>query len=204
MTLSDGGIVALPLRPTGLAVGVVYEDWDGDGCRAADEPLFAAPITLTLGGNSETTLMAGQFFFWEAPAGTHPVVGFGDGIAPGSVTVGPTSGGSLALAAVGSGTVRGAVWHDANNDGIRQPWETPLAGVLVMLNGETVMTDENGRFLFINIAPGSYGVTAVLPDGLSANIGPVTVTAGRGAAVNPIQPVPTNNTNPTPAIMACN
>jgi hypothetical protein len=61
-------VVSLPLQPTGLAVGVVYEDWDGDGRRAADEPLFTAPITLgTLGNDIETTLMAGQFFFWDAP-----------------------------------------------------------------------------------------------------------------------------------------
>jgi hypothetical protein len=45
------------------------------------------------------------------------------------------------------------------------------------------MTDENDRFLFINVAPGSYGLTAELPDGLTAVIGPVVVTEGRGAAV---------------------
>jgi protocatechuate 3,4-dioxygenase beta subunit len=53
----------------------------------------------------------------------------------------------------------------------------------VTLDGETAVTDANGRFLFINIAPGSYGVTAVLPDGLTAHIGPVVVTEGRGTAV---------------------
>jgi len=45
------------------------------------------------------------------------------------------------------------------------------------------MTDENGRFAFYAIEPGTYTLTAVLLDGLAADIGPVVVTETRGAVV---------------------
>jgi len=41
----------------------------------------------------------------------------------------------------------------------------------------------NSRFVFYTVEPGTYGVTAVLPDGLTAEVGPVVVTETRGAAV---------------------
>jgi hypothetical protein len=91
--------------------------------------------------------------------------------------------GGLALTAVDEGVVRGTLWHDANGDGRRQPWELPLAGVAVTLNGQRVVTDEHGRFVFYAVEPGTYGLTADLPDGLAADIGPVVVTETRGAVV---------------------
>jgi len=42
------------------------------------------------------------------------------------------------------------------------------------------VTDENGRFAFYAVEPGSYSLTADLPDGLVADIGPVMVTETRG------------------------
>jgi hypothetical protein len=183
VTLADGGVISLPLQPSGLVVRVVYEDWDGDGRRAQDEPLVTAPITVTLGSVAESLITAGQFTFWDTAPGSYSVMELGDGVAEGSVTIDPTSGSSLALPAVSSGEVRGVIWHDANRDGIRQPWDMPLAGVTVSLNGEVALTDENGRFRFIGVAPGSYTLMADLPEGLSTSIGSVDVTDGRGAVV---------------------
>jgi hypothetical protein len=184
VTLVDGGVISLPLQPTGLVVGVVYEDWDGDGWRAWDEPLMTTPITVTLGSVAESLLTAGQFTFWDPAPGSYSVTGLGDGVAEGSVTVGSTSGSSLALPAVSSGVVRGVIWHDANRDGVRQPWETPLSGVAVILEGVRIeITDENGRFRFIDVAPGSYNLSVELPVGLSASPGTVVVGEGRGVAV---------------------
>lgn len=45
------------------------------------------------------------------------------------------------------------------------------------------MTDADGRYSFNGIAPGTYGVTAVLPNGLTAQIGPAVVSNERGAVV---------------------
>lgn len=47
----------------------------------------------------------------------------------------------------------------------------------------TVVTDADGRYNFNGVAAGTYGVTAVLPNGLTAQIGPAVVSNGRGAVV---------------------
>lgn len=89
----------------------------------------------------------------------------------------------MALAVAVPNTVRGTAWLDSNSDSIRQPWETPLAGVVVMVAGQTAVTDAAGRYSFTGVAAGTYGVTAVLPNGLTAQIGPAVVSNGRGAVV---------------------
>jgi hypothetical protein len=58
-----------------------------------------------------------------------------------------------------------------------------LAGVVVTVAGQTAVTDAEGRFSVYGVAPGMYGVTAVLPAGLTAEIGSVAVSEGRGAVV---------------------
>ena len=49
--------------------------------------------------------------------------------------------------------------------------------------GQMGVTDGNGRFAFYGVVAGTYGVTAVLPGGLTAQIDNVVVGAGRGTAV---------------------
>jgi protocatechuate 3,4-dioxygenase beta subunit len=53
----------------------------------------------------------------------------------------------------------------------------------VTVAGQTAVTDAEGRFSFYGIAPGTYPVVAQLPNGLTAQIGPVIVSEGRGAVV---------------------
>lgn len=69
----------------------------------------------------------------------------------------------------------------ANQRGIW--WETPLAGIQVTLAGATELTGADGRFVFRDIAPGTYTLSAALPAGLTATLGPVTVNSQRGAVV---------------------
>lgn len=93
----------------------------------------------------------------------------------------PATNGAVGLPAVPAGVVRGTAWLDSNGDCIRQPWESPLAGVPVTAAGQTAVTDADGRFCFYGIAPRTPGVTAVLPDGLTAQVGPAVVSEGRRA-----------------------
>lgn len=59
-----------------------------------------------------------------------------------------------------SGNIRGVVFYDENNDGIRQPLEKTAANITVGLDkgGLPQVTDRNGEFEFLRIKPDSYRV----------------------------------------------
>jgi hypothetical protein len=63
-----------------------------------------------------------------------------------------------------TGSIGDFVWNDYNNNGLQDQGEPGVAGVLVTLNdatGQTIssaVTDANGFYLFVNVAPGSYKV----------------------------------------------
>ena len=81
----------------------------------------------------------------------------------------------------------GYVYVDANNNGVFDSGEAPIAGVVLTLldssgnsTGKTATTDATGYYYFDNLAPGTYGVSETQPagylDGLDA-AGPVGGTA---------------------------
>ncbi len=90
----------------------------------------------------------------------------------------------MALTQISERTVRGHLWLNQDADGIRHPWNTPLAGIEVTLDGiETVISDSRGYFEFIDIEPGTYSVTTNLPAALQISLGPVVVEDNRGAVI---------------------
>ncbi len=67
-------------------------------------------------------------------------------------------------------TLSGYVYVDANNDGIRDIGEAPIAGVTLNLldangqpTGATAITDADGFYSFVGLAAGTYGVSEVQP-----------------------------------------
>jgi hypothetical protein len=180
VTLASGGRLSLGLQTTGQVSGAAYEDWDGDGRRLPDEPLLVHPLTMTLGAET-TVLYAGRFLFWDVAPGSY-VVGAQYG-AVSQAAVSPQSGGGVSLDAVPAGVVRGTVWHDADGDATRQPWEVPLSGVEVRLGGRTAVTDQQGRFKLRNVPAGTHTVTANLPDDLEATVPAFSTDEQRGATV---------------------
>lgn len=181
ITLNNGGAFSLALRPVGQLSGAVYEDWDGDGQRGADEPLVTMPISVTVAGVGSQRTALGAFQFWDVAAGNVTITPWWPAVNP--ATANPATNGAVELPAVPAGTVRGTAWLDTNGDGIRQPWETPLAGISVTVAGQTAVTDAAGRFSFYGVAAGTYPVVVRLPNGLTAQIGPAVVSDGRGAVV---------------------
>lgn len=67
------------------------------------------------------------------------------------------------------------VWYDSNINGIQDPGESPAVGIKVVLikNGTEIMstnTDNQGLYLFNNLAPGDYGVSFTRPFGYSFTV----------------------------------
>ncbi len=182
-------------RPPVEISGMVFDDLNSNGVRDANEPAISGAIVTLRDAtdnpiDSVVTGADGTWRFAGLAAGTYSVsetqpVGFADGQdAPG--TNGATlSGNDVFTAALAPGTsstsnnfgeirpgsIEGQVWADANNDGIRDASEPPLAGVILDLldaNGAvvaTVTTSPDGKYRFENLQPGVYTVAERQPSG---------------------------------------
>ncbi|MCO6043879.1 SpaA isopeptide-forming pilin-related protein [Aeoliella sp. ICT_H6.2] len=79
---------------------------------------------------------------------------------------------SESIVAVAPSSISGAVYVDANNDGVRDPGEQGIAGVMITLTGidftaapvnQTTTTAADGTYQFTNLLPGTYQVTETDP-----------------------------------------
>ncbi len=68
-------------------------------------------------------------------------------------------------------SIRGQVFADLNDDGVMDAGDNPLAGVTVYLLSSankriaSTTTDVNGKYVFVDLKPGVYGVEEIQPDG---------------------------------------
>ena len=182
--------------------GFVYLDVNEDGVKGAGEaPIPGTTITLT--GTTTTgtqvsltttTDANGAYTFSNLQAGTYTIretqpTGYLDGSTsqgtPGNGTTGDDFIGNITLAQGVNGTnnnfgellpssLSGYVYVDPNNNGIKEPGETPLSGVTITLTGTndlgkpvTVVTttDSSGAYNFSGLRPGIYTVTETQPAG---------------------------------------
>src|SRR5262249_25538297 len=74
---------------------------------------------------------------------------------------------------VDNSSLAGAVYVDFNANGVRDPGEMGIPGVVVTLTGVdltglsisvSVVTDSNGDYIFSNMAPGTYRLTETQPE----------------------------------------
>ncbi len=81
----------------------------------------------------------------------------------------------------------GLIWHDKNNDGLRDGIEMALAGVKIKLTGhdkdgnwveKTVTTDAGGLYNFTDLKPGKYMIKVCPPAGYKAGKGSVGAFGG--------------------------
>jgi hypothetical protein len=93
--------------------------------------------------------------------------------------------------------IGGIKFEDLNANGVRDPGEPGLSGFTITLTSteaggpppQSVVTDANGNFIFLNVAPGSYRLSETVPQGFSLTVPannaiPVTLAAGGSSIAN--------------------
>ena len=178
------GNLALP----GSIAGTKFNDVNGNGLADPGEAGVAGVTIDLFSGSSAsgapaataTTDANGAFSFGNLEAGTYALTeelpaGYrqttpgGDGVlvvdlAPGQSVTDALFGNQLA-----TGAITGTKFDDANGNGIRDAGEAGLAGVTIRLAGpfgpSSATTDANGNFSFTGLAPATYVVSEVVPDG---------------------------------------
>ncbi len=195
LTLPMGGSLGVGVGGvlTGKAQGAFWYDANTNGVKDANETGFAGAslmITDEAGNIKETASLAdGSYAFTHLGEGSYTLtVSLPDGtmFAPGketAITSDTKTTGQLNFSVVaGQTTDLGAIgvtqassvsltaFVDENADGMMDPGEAPLAGVILTLSvGQEqvkAVTDQSGVALFPVVRAGNYTVEAGLPEGL--------------------------------------
>lgn len=184
------------VAPSSLS-GRVVADRNGN-CQFDPGDRVLAGVTLHLRdaqGNlvaTQVTDQNGEYAFLDLPPGTYQIdelqpqgyfdacdkVGSagGEKLPPDSITkiplVSNTHGVRYDFYEIEPVSISGHVYEDANDNGIREPGERPIAGVTLTLldaNGQptsrTTHTDASGYYRFDGLRPGVYGVSEIQPGG---------------------------------------
>jgi LPXTG-site transpeptidase (sortase) family protein len=198
-TGSDTAAVTLYSNSVG---GFVYIDADNDGIKDVGEtPISTVTVALSgtdhLGNPvtaSTTTSGTGAYSFTGLRPGTYTITETQPAYLDGKDTAGTPFGGSNAVNDVLSGlviplgsnpagqdynfgelqpaSVAGFVYHDADNDGVKDGTESGIQTVTVTLTGTDDLgnsvntpttTDVNGAYSFTGLRPGTYVITETQP-----------------------------------------
>lgn len=179
--------------------GLKFEDLNANGIQDGDEPPIEGVVVTLTGTDGAGSVVNvdtatgpdGAFNFSNLVPGSYTVT---ETLPPGwqastPISSGPhdlLSGQNLGLGWVFSNfrpaQVSGTKFNDLNQNGIRDSGEPGVAGVVIILDGtdgggnpvnQPTATDADGNFFFIDLVPGVYTVTEVVP----ANWEPTTPTS---------------------------
>ncbi len=196
-------------QSAGIA-GYAYVDYDNNGNFDGGEAALSG-VTINLTGTQSattTTDVNGYYLFSGLPVGSYNVTGIQPaGWAEGIISVGSAGGtigsnqvSGIALSTTsiaadynfgerGNASVDGFVWHDVNNNGIRDGAESSgISGIVITLTGlddfgaavsETTTTAADGSYSFSNLRPGNYTLNEGSVTGYLAGLAQV----GSGAMV---------------------
>ncbi len=228
---TNGNGVQDGLEPGVAGVTVTVTSAGVDGVLGTADDIVVTAITNSLGKYSVVGLPPGATTVSYDPAGLPngftPTSDLDGGVGPAaaSTTITLAPGETkldVDFAVGGTGAIDGTVFEDKNNNGVQDPGEPGIPGVVVIVtqNGPDgpivipVVTGPDGGYVVDNLPPGNYAVTVdpgTLPPGVTVNPSPITVTVNPGETVTvdipatpsgvlPIDPVPTTTptVNPTP------
>ena len=182
LDLNNNGLQNLP-GVTGLVgVALVVTGTDDTGAAVTRNLTTAAD-----GSYSVSDLRPGNYTVTEPtqPAGTSN-----------GVTIAGSAGGSVTPPATAPSVISGIVYADNNNNGVRDPAETGLPGVTLVLSGTddlgnavsiTAVTGADGSYSFGNLRPGTYTVTEPTQPAGTVN-GITTPGSSGGVATAPTTP----------------
>jgi protocatechuate 3,4-dioxygenase beta subunit len=155
---------------------------------------LASTVTDASGAFSFPNLVAGNYSLGEElPAGYRQTTPGGGGnfdvsLAPGQSVTDVLFGNQLA-----NGTITGTKFVDVNGNAARDPGESGFPGVtIVLLNPANISsqttTDASGNFSFVNLPPGTYVLSEIVPEGFHQTLpgppGTLTVTLSAGLTVS--------------------
>ena len=183
--------------------GTVFTDQNANGVQNAGDSGLSGVTVELLGANNAvlattTTGSNGSYSFTGVAPGSDTV----KVIAPNgeqfstasseAVTVTSGSASTFNAGVYANASVSGTVFTDQNANGVQNAGDAGVAGQTVeLLNGSTVVattaTAANGTYSFTGIAPGSYTVEALAPNGTLFSTGasdPVTLNSGATATAN--------------------
>ncbi len=202
--------------PEGTVSGVVFTDTNGNGVQDAGEKGIGG-VTVNLLNNQDvvigsmTTTGDGIFLFTNIPDGTYTVEELYPSGYTGTtsnrvvVTVGVIVTSESARSSVSDGafaanfgvlqqkTVSGIVFNDLDGNGVQDPGENGVGGVVISLLDDqgsvvsTITTAGDGRYGFYDMAPGNYTVREAYPTGYTGDTNksvPVTMTSEGAATAN--------------------
>jgi PKD repeat protein len=145
---------------------------------ASDTGNAIAGAAITYTGGSTTTDAGGNYSVPNIAAGPQTLTGSALGYSSTNQTVTVPVGGSVTVNFVlqpGRSTIQGEVQDRVTS--------TPIVGATVAYSGGSTTTDANGAYIFADVAPGLYAVTASALDYVSASQS-VNVVAGSMGVTN--------------------
>lgn len=168
----------LPASGKGILTGRVFLDRNRDGVRQEDEPgIGGVRVSVRGTGLSLRANRDGQFTIQNVQQGLYDVsvnkrsLPLGYMVAESAeprVTIGDGRRTDVDVPVILSGQVRGAVFVDANANGVADPGEQRLEGQWVRLTPETggepmvIQSASFGQYGFENVAPGTYRVEVMV------------------------------------------
>ena len=191
VSVAPGGsaIANFGFQGQGTVGGVAFNDANGNEVRDPSEVGIGGVVITLTASVTTTTAGDGSYLFTDVPAGSYTVLaadvpGFVR-TTPGSVGVSVAAGGS-ASANFGYqqvGTIGGVVFNDANGNGVKDPSESGIGGVVVSYDTVTATSAGDGSYLFTGVTAGNYTVSAAdVPGFVRTTLGSVEVSVAGGGS----------------------